>query len=135
MLSNLESAPVRIIKPHLFSAARASASSPSSSGPSGPLPPLAATGDPGPAPASAGPRADQPRMATIQEDNTSSDSMPPPDDELPEGAVFPLPSDPLSTAHSFQDLNEQQQGAASPARGDRKRLKRQACLDNKETEC
>ncbi|KAL2098798.1 hypothetical protein ACEWY4_005278 [Coilia grayii] len=145
MLSNLESAPVRIIKPQLsFSAARASASTPGpSSGPSGgphhhhpppqpqpqATPPsttaaastTAATGDPSPAPGSAGPRADQPRMATIQEDTTSSSDSLPPDDDLPEGAVYPLPSDPPSTA--------------SPGRSERKRLKRQACVDSKETEC
>lgn len=99
-----------------------------------------ATGAPGPTPASAGPRADQPRMATIQEDTTttssSTDSLAvplPQDDELPEGAVFPLSSGPPSTARSFQDLNEP---APSPGRGERKRLKRQACIDsNKETEC
>ncbi|XP_062378028.1 disintegrin and metalloproteinase domain-containing protein 17a [Sardina pilchardus] len=152
MLNNMESAPVRIIKPPaapLFSAARASGSGPgsssSTSGPSGPHPPLPqaeqvaaaeaeaeATGAPGPAPASAGPRADQPRMATIQEDTSSSDSLPPPDDELPEGAVYPLPSGPPSTARSFQDLSEQQGAASSPGR---RRLKRQTCVDNKETEC
>ncbi|XP_076155612.1 disintegrin and metalloproteinase domain-containing protein 17a isoform X1 [Alosa pseudoharengus] len=150
MLNNLESAPVRIIKPPaapLFSAARASGSGPgsssssSTSGPSGPHPPplpqaeqapAEATGAPGPAPASAGPRADQPRMATIQEDTSSSGSLPPPDDELPEEAVFPLPSGPPSTARSFQDLSEQQGAASSPGR---RRLKRQACVDNKETEC
>lgn len=158
MLNNLESAPVRIIKPpppHSFSAARASASGPgpsssSSGGPSVPHqshPPPAvaqqqaaqaetATGAPGPAPASAGPRADQPRMATIQEDTTSSsDSLvaaPSQDNEFPEGAVFPLSSGPPSTARSFQDLNEP---APSPGKGERKRLKRQACIDSKETEC
>ncbi|XP_048083563.1 disintegrin and metalloproteinase domain-containing protein 17a isoform X4 [Alosa alosa] len=147
MLNNLESAPVRIIKPPaapLFSAAQASGSGPgsssssSTSGPSGPHPPrpeqapAEATAAPGPAPASAGPRADQPRMATIQEDTSSSGSLPPPDDELPEGAVFPLPSGPPSTARSFQDLSEQQGAASSPGR---RRLKRQACVDNKETEC
>lgn len=95
------------------------------------------TGASGPALASAVPRADQPRMATIQEDTTSSsDSLAGPslrDDELPEGGVFPLSSGPPSTARSFQDLNEP---APSPGRGERRRLKRQACIDNnKETEC
>lgn len=132
MLSNLESASVRIVKhpqPHFSCAGRTALCS---------LPPqqsqlranpTASSSTPalgqtcGPTPDSAGGL----RMATIQED-TSSDS------HLGEEGL----SDDFTTAgacssatkSSYEDLTEQKR----PAR-DRRRLKRQECIDTKETEC
>uniref|UniRef100_A0A3B4WSB3 ADAM metallopeptidase domain 17a n=1 Tax=Seriola lalandi dorsalis TaxID=1841481 RepID=A0A3B4WSB3_SERLL len=113
MLSNLESASVRIVKPPQppFSFAGRTASTPAP-GPSY-----------GPTPDSAGGL----RMATIQED-TSSDS------HLGEEGL----SDDFTTAgacssatkSSYEDLTEQ-----NPPARDRRRLKRQDCIDTKETEC
>uniref|UniRef100_A0A4W4GHA9 Disintegrin domain-containing protein n=1 Tax=Electrophorus electricus TaxID=8005 RepID=A0A4W4GHA9_ELEEL len=123
MLSGLEGAPKRIVKgpalPSLL-AARPPPAPPNSSSTSPPAPgPSAARG---PALASAEPRVDPQRMATIAED-PSGDS---PQDEL--GADF-LPSH--LTAKSFEDLTEQ-----TPLnRPDRKKLQRQPRLDSKETAC
>ncbi|CAJ1073539.1 disintegrin and metalloproteinase domain-containing protein 17a isoform X2 [Xyrichtys novacula] len=67
------------------------------------------------------------RMATIQED-TSSDSHlgeeGPLDDSTTAGASL------SATKSSYEDLTEQ-----SPSPRDRRRLKRQECIDTKETEC
>ncbi|XP_036928148.1 disintegrin and metalloproteinase domain-containing protein 17a isoform X1 [Acanthopagrus latus] len=138
MLSNLESASVRIVKPHQppsFSAGRTapsslphqsqqqsqvgstSAASSASSSTQAPGPSCGLTPD------SAGGL----RMATIQED-ISIDSHP-----GEEGL-----SDDFTTAgacssgmkSSYEDLTEQNQ----PAK-ERRRLKRQECIDTKETEC
>lgn len=140
MLSNLESASVRIVKPHQppsFSAGRtapsslphqpqqqqsqvgstSAASSATSSSTQAPGPSCGLTPD------SAGGL----RMATIQED-TSIDS------HLGEEGL----SDDFTTAgacssgmkSSYEDLTEQNQ----PAK-ERRRLKRQECIDTKETEC
>ncbi|XP_023249525.1 disintegrin and metalloproteinase domain-containing protein 17 [Seriola lalandi dorsalis] len=142
MLSNLESASVRIVKPpqppfsfagrtapsslppqpHQLSqvgGTSASSSSSSSSNSSTPAPGPSY----GPTPDSAGGL----RMATIQED-TSSDS------HLGEEGL----SDDFTTAgacssatkSSYEDLTEQ-----NPPARDRRRLKRQDCIDTKETEC
>ncbi|XP_063040209.1 disintegrin and metalloproteinase domain-containing protein 17a [Engraulis encrasicolus] len=203
MLSNMESAPVRIIKQPpsqqlLSSAARASASTPGPSnshhsGPSYPHPyhqhqaqaavtvrqaaeqqqqqqqqqqlqqgmDEAGNQSHSPAPGSAGPRADQPPMPTIQEDTTSSHShslsdslaleleggpeLEGEEDELPEGSVYPLhtttnttttsgPStDSTTSSSTFPDLKEE--GSPGPSSSERRRLKRQDCVDSKETEC
>uniref|UniRef100_A0AAQ5Y220 ADAM metallopeptidase domain 17a n=1 Tax=Amphiprion ocellaris TaxID=80972 RepID=A0AAQ5Y220_AMPOC len=112
MLNNLESASVRIVKP--------------------PPPPSSSAGrtaTPGPA-ASYVPTPDSAgglRMATIQED-TSSDSHPGEeglsDDFTTAGACS------SATKSSYEDLTEQ-----NPQARDRRRLKRQDCIDTKETEC
>uniref|UniRef100_A0A8C3AEL2 ADAM metallopeptidase domain 17a n=1 Tax=Cyclopterus lumpus TaxID=8103 RepID=A0A8C3AEL2_CYCLU len=105
MLNNIESASVRIVKPP----------QPPSSSSAGRIAP------------SSLPLAGGPRMATIQED-TSSDS------HLGEEGL----SDDFTTAgasssvtkSSYEDLTEQ-----NPSAKDRRRLKRQECIDTKETEC
>lgn len=135
MLSNLESASVRIVKPpqpHYSSAGRTALSSqpPQAQQLSqvGAIP-VASSSTPalglscGSTPDSTGGL----RMATIQED-TSSDS------HLGEEGL----SDDFTTAgacssatkSSYEDLTDQKR----PAR-DRRRLKRQECIDTKETEC
>ncbi|XP_075964560.1 disintegrin and metalloproteinase domain-containing protein 17a [Anarhichas minor] len=133
MLSNLESASVRIVKPpQPLSSSSAGRTAPFS------LPqqqsqvgasPAASTSTQAPDP-SCGPTPDSeggPRMATIQED-TSSDSHPgeegPSDDFTTAGASS------LVTKSSYEDLTEQ-----NPSAKERRRLKRQECIDTKETEC
>lgn len=138
ILSNLESASVRIVKPPQPPSSSGGRTVPSS------LPPhpqqLSQVGAPpaasssststlalglscGPTPDSAGGL----RMATIQED-TSSDSHQGEeglsDDFTTAGACS------SATKSSYEDLTEQNQ----PAR-ERRRLKRQECIDTKETEC
>ncbi|KAK5857447.1 hypothetical protein PBY51_010695 [Eleginops maclovinus] len=131
MLNNLESASVRIVKPPSFSAGRTAPSS---------LPPppqqqsqvVASPGaststqalDPNyePIPDSAGPR-----MATIQEDTSSGSHLGEEglsDDFTTAGASS------SATKSSYEDLTEQ-----NPQSRDRRRLKRQDCVDTKETEC
>lgn len=132
MLNNLESASVRIVKPpqpHSSCAGRMALSS---------LPPQQSQARVNPTAGSStqalGQNCGSPpdsagglRMATIQED-TSSDS------HLGEEGL----SDDFTTAgacssatkSSYEDLTEQKR----PAR-DRRRLKRQECIDTKETEC
>ncbi|XP_068436326.1 disintegrin and metalloproteinase domain-containing protein 17a isoform X2 [Clinocottus analis] len=132
MLNNLESASVRIVKlpqPSSSSAGRIAPSflplQQSQVGAS----PAASTSTPAPDP-SFGLTPDStggPRMATIEED-TSSDS------HLGEEGL----SDDFTTAgasssvtkSSYEDLTEQ-----NPSAKDRRRLKRQECIDTKETEC
>ncbi|KAM4625485.1 disintegrin and metalloproteinase domain-containing protein 17a [Polymixia lowei] len=137
MLSGLESASMRIVKsppPPSFSAARTA--------PSSLLPPpqqevqacssaagsCSSTPAPGAScgatPASGGGS----RMATIQEDTSSGSHL---------GEEGPLEEDfttagaySLGTKSSYEDLTDQN----LPAR-DRRRLQRQACIDNKETMC
>ncbi|XP_070835227.1 disintegrin and metalloproteinase domain-containing protein 17a isoform X3 [Chaetodon trifascialis] len=135
MLSNLESASVRIVKPPQPPSSSAGRTAPSSQHPQPQqlsqvgATPAASSSTPAPGP-SCGPTPDSAgglRMATIQED-TSSDS------HLGEEGL----SDDFTTAgacssvtkSSYEDLTEQNQ----PAR-DRRRLKRQDCIDTKETEC
>ncbi|XP_078145568.1 disintegrin and metalloproteinase domain-containing protein 17a isoform X2 [Centroberyx gerrardi] len=137
MLSGLESASVRIVKPPLppsFSAGRTAPSSlppqPQQPGQAGPAPAGSSSSTPapgpscGPTPASAGGL----RMATIQED-TSSDSHLGEEglseDDFTTGGAYSS-----ATKSSYEDLTEQ-----NPAARDRRRLKRQACIDTKETEC
>uniref|UniRef100_A0A673C6G9 Disintegrin and metalloproteinase domain-containing protein 17 n=1 Tax=Sphaeramia orbicularis TaxID=375764 RepID=A0A673C6G9_9TELE len=131
MLSNLESTSVRIVKPPQPPSSSAGRTAPSS------LPPLNQAGAPRVASSSTqapGPNyvptpdsAGGPRMATIQED-TSSDSHQgeeaPPEDSTTAGASS------LATKSSFEDLTE-----PNPTARDRRRLKRQECIDTKETEC
>ncbi|XP_030642049.1 disintegrin and metalloproteinase domain-containing protein 17a [Chanos chanos] len=120
MLGRLESGPLRIVKappPPSFTAARPQPS----------IPPPAGSGQvaPGPAPAqgSAGPRADLLRMATIEED-PSGDCHP---GEEAAGEDCPL----NASDRSFEDMTEQ----GTPSHSDKRRLKRQARIDSKETEC
>uniref|UniRef100_A0AAQ5XQ54 ADAM metallopeptidase domain 17a n=1 Tax=Amphiprion ocellaris TaxID=80972 RepID=A0AAQ5XQ54_AMPOC len=109
MLNNLESASVRIVKPPPPPSSSAGRTAPSSHYV--------------PTPDSAGGL----RMATIQED-TSSDSHPGEeglsDDFTTAGACS------SATKSSYEDLTEQ-----NPQARDRRRLKRQDCIDTKETEC
>lgn len=133
MLSNLELASVRIVKPpqpHFSCASQPALSSLSPqqsqlrANPTASSSTLALGQNCGPTPDSAGGL----RMATIQED-TSSDS------HLGEEGL----SDDFTTAgacssatkSSYEDLTEQKR----PARDRRRRLKRQECVDTKETEC
>ncbi|KAI3367693.1 hypothetical protein L3Q82_026530 [Scortum barcoo] len=135
MLSNLESAPVRIVKPPQHPSSSAGRTAPFSLHPQPQQQSLvgasltASSNTPAPGP-SCGPTPDSaggPRMATIQED-TSSDS------HLGEEGL----SDDFTTAgacssatkSSYEDLTEQ-----TPAARDRRRLKRQDRIDTKETEC
>ena len=129
MLSGQEGAPMRILRapaplPSL-SAARPPPSLPQQGQPSGSTiasqaqAPLAAAH--GHALASAEPRVEPPRMATIAEDPIGDS---PPD----ETGDFPQSS---SATRSFEDLTEQ----SSLNRQDKKRLQRQARVDSKETEC
>ncbi|KAL6477945.1 hypothetical protein MHYP_G00137800 [Metynnis hypsauchen] len=128
MLSVQEGAPMRIVRaPPLssHSAARPPPFLPQQGHPSGstiasPAPAQHAAAQ-GPAPASAEPRVDPQRMATIAEDPTGDS----PRDDLGD---FPQSS---SATRSFEDLTEQ-----SPLnRQDKRRLQRQARIDSKETEC
>ncbi|XP_010733184.2 disintegrin and metalloproteinase domain-containing protein 17a isoform X2 [Larimichthys crocea] len=143
MLSNLESASVRIVKPPqppFFSGARTAPSSLpqqqqlQQASQVGATPAAnssnsnnSSTQDPGPSCGLTLDSAGGLRMATIQED-TSSDS------HLGEEGL----SDDFTTAgacssamkSSYEDLTEQ----SHPTR-DRRRLKRQECIDSKETEC
>lgn len=122
MLSNLEPAPIRIVKvpfPLSVAARPQPSMGPTGSGASSAQETLAA---PGPANLSAAPKVDQLRMATIEEDPSGDSS------HLDEEEGFP-PSG--TAARSFEDLT----GQAMPSRGDKRRLKRQARIDSKETEC
>ncbi|KAK7142096.1 hypothetical protein R3I94_011709 [Phoxinus phoxinus] len=119
MLSSLELAPIRIVKvPHPLSVA---ARPQPSMGPaaSSAQETLAA---PGPANLSAAPRVDPLRMATIEEDPSGDSSHLDEEDGFPQSGT---------AARSFEDLT----GQAMPSRGDKRRLKRQARIDSKETEC
>ncbi|XP_070787110.1 disintegrin and metalloproteinase domain-containing protein 17-like, partial [Enoplosus armatus] len=136
MLNNLESASVRIVKSPQPPSSSAGRTGPSSL-PQQPqqlsqvgAPPAASSSTLAPGP-SCGPTPDSaggPRMATIQEDTTSSDSHlgeeGPSDDFTTAGACS------SATKSSYEDLTEQ-----NPPGRDRRRLKRQDCIDTKETEC
>uniref|UniRef100_A0A667Z6C9 ADAM metallopeptidase domain 17a n=1 Tax=Myripristis murdjan TaxID=586833 RepID=A0A667Z6C9_9TELE len=77
----------------------------------------------GPTPASGGVR-----MATIQEDNSSDSHLGEEglsEEDLTTGGAYSS-----ATKSSYEDLTEQSLSAR-----DRRRLKRQACIDTKETEC
>lgn len=131
MLSNPESASVRIVKapqPHSSCGGRPALSSLPPQQSQARVNPTAGSSTQalgqncGPTPDSAGGL----RMATIQEDSSDShlgeEGLP--DDFTTAGACS------SATKSSYEDLTEQKQ----PAR-DRRRLKRQECIDTKETEC
>uniref|UniRef100_A0A8C7LAX3 ADAM metallopeptidase domain 17a n=1 Tax=Oncorhynchus kisutch TaxID=8019 RepID=A0A8C7LAX3_ONCKI len=114
MLSSLESASVRIVKPPppptFFSAARI----PPHSLPS--LPPTVVVGE-------------GPRMATIQEDPSCDSHLDLDKDD------FPPRGGSNATKSSYEDLTAEQSTPRS-GRHDKRRLKRQACVvDSKETQC
>uniref|UniRef100_A0A665VPN3 Disintegrin and metalloproteinase domain-containing protein 17-like n=1 Tax=Echeneis naucrates TaxID=173247 RepID=A0A665VPN3_ECHNA len=108
MLSNLESASMRIVKPL--------------------QPPFSSAGRI--VPSSLHPQSHHAgglRMATIQEDTSSGSHLGeegPSDDFTTAGACS------SATKSSYEDLTEQ-----NPPSRDRRRLKRQDCIDTKETEC
>uniref|UniRef100_A0A667YKE1 ADAM metallopeptidase domain 17a n=1 Tax=Myripristis murdjan TaxID=586833 RepID=A0A667YKE1_9TELE len=113
MLSGLESASVRIVKPPLPPSSFAGRTA------STPVPGTSC----GPTPASGGVR-----MATIQEDNSSDSHLGEEglsEEDLTTGGAYSS-----ATKSSYEDLTEQSLSAR-----DRRRLKRQACIDTKETEC
>lgn len=132
MLSNPESASVRIIKHHQPPFSSGGRTAPSS------LPqqpqqlsqvgatPAASSSTQAPGP-SCGPIPDSAGgLATIQEDTSSNSHLGeegPPDDFTTAGACS------SATKSSYEDLTEQSQPA------NRRRLKRQECIDTKETEC
>lgn len=136
MLSNLESTSTRIVKlpqPPYSSGARTVHSSlpfhQAQQLSQAAAPPAASNSTPAPGPSYV-PTPDSAgglRMATIQED-TSSDSHlgeeGQPDDFTTAGASS------SATKSSYEDLTEQNQSTR-----DRRRLKRQECIDSKETEC
>ncbi|XP_056101599.1 disintegrin and metalloproteinase domain-containing protein 17a isoform X3 [Rhinichthys klamathensis goyatoka] len=117
MLSSLEPVPFRIVKvPHPLSARPQPSTGPAVSSAQETL------AAPGPANLSAEPKVDPLRMATIEEDPSGDSS------HLDEEEGFPQSG---TAARSFEDLT----GQAMPSRGDKRRLKRQARIDSKETEC
>ena len=132
MLNNLESASVRIVKPPFFSAGRTAPSSlpppPQQQSLAGASPEdstctQAPDLNSGSIPDSAG----GPRMATIQEDTSSGSHLGEEglsDDFTTAGASS------SATKSSYEDLTDQ-----NPQSRDRRRLKRQDCIDTKETEC
>ncbi|XP_055015799.1 disintegrin and metalloproteinase domain-containing protein 17 [Boleophthalmus pectinirostris] len=124
ILSNLESTSVRIVKPP-----RAHFSSEGPTGPSSLSPqnqPLMASKPvaPGESSSRSPDSGGGPRMATIQED--SSDS--PHGEEAP-GAFTTAGASSSATRSSCEDLSE------NPTGRERHRLRRQDCIDTKETEC
>uniref|UniRef100_A0A7N9AUR2 ADAM metallopeptidase domain 17 n=1 Tax=Mastacembelus armatus TaxID=205130 RepID=A0A7N9AUR2_9TELE len=136
ILSNLESASVRIVKPPQPPSSSGGRTAPSSL----PLqhqqlsqaraPPPAArssTQAPGPSYGLTPDSAGGVRMATIQEDPSNDSHQGEEglsDDFTTAGASS------LATKSSYEDLTEQ-----NPPARDRRRLKRQDCIDSKETEC
>lgn len=116
MLSSLDSASVRIVKP--FPAAQAS----SRHQPLQPLQPLAAV-----PPAAAAPKQDHQRMDTIQEDPSTDSHV---DEDAFEKDPFPNSS---SAAKSFEDLTEHPVTRSEKAASFK--LQRQNRVDSKETEC
>nr|XP_046267975.1 disintegrin and metalloproteinase domain-containing protein 17a [Scatophagus argus] len=135
MLSNLESASMHIVKHPQLPSSSAGRTAPSSQ-PQQPqqqslveasLAASSSTQAPG---LSCGPTPDSAggvRMATIQEDTSSGSHLGEEglsDDFTTAGACSSV------TKSSYEDLTEQRQSAR-----DRRRLKRQDCIDSKETEC
>uniref|UniRef100_A0A674B4P5 ADAM metallopeptidase domain 17a n=1 Tax=Salmo trutta TaxID=8032 RepID=A0A674B4P5_SALTR len=140
MLSSLESASVRIVKPPppptFFSAARIPPHSlpslpptgPSASGSSSTPAPGSASG-PGPSSGSVVVVGEGPRMATIQEDPSCDSHLDLGKDD------FPPRGGSNATKSSYEDLTAEQSTPRS-GRHDKRRLKRQACVvDSKETQC
>ncbi|XP_068608202.1 disintegrin and metalloproteinase domain-containing protein 17a, partial [Brachionichthys hirsutus] len=130
MLNNLEAASLRIIKSPQPPSSSAGQTEPSSQ-PTRPQQP-SRTGSSTQAPTpSCGLTPDSVgglRMATIQEDNTSNDSHQGEEGQSDDFITAGVCSS--ATKSSYEDLTEQRQ----PAK-DRRRLKRQECVDTKETEC
>ncbi|XP_049597430.1 disintegrin and metalloproteinase domain-containing protein 17a isoform X2 [Syngnathus scovelli] len=128
ILSNMETAPIRIVKPP----------PPPSSSFAGPTAPfsqhrlVAASAVSNQTPSSSYvPTPDSSdvssRMATIQEDSSDSHLG----EEAGRADDFPTAGAcSLATRSSYEDLSDQ-----SPAARERRRLKRQECFDSKETEC
>uniref|UniRef100_A0A8C8GFT5 ADAM metallopeptidase domain 17b n=1 Tax=Oncorhynchus tshawytscha TaxID=74940 RepID=A0A8C8GFT5_ONCTS len=117
MLSSLESASVRIVKPPppptFFSAARIPPHSLPSLPPTGPVVVV----------------GEGPRMATIQEDPSCDSHLDLDKDD------FPPRGGSNATKSSYEDLTAEQSTPRS-GRHDKRRLKRQACVvDSKETQC
>ena len=139
LLNNPESAPVRIVKPlqpPSFSAVRITPSSQlHQQPPSGALP-QASSSTPapgpscGPAPASAGALKVE-ALATIQEDLSIDSHLGEEvlEEDFQSAAPAAAAGSSCGTKASYEDLTEN-----TPAR-DQRRLKRQACVDSKETEC
>lgn len=122
MLSSLESAPIRIVKAHHVHSAAARPQP--LLGPTGPAisPTQETLAGPGPANLSAALKADPLRMATIEEDPSGDSSHLEEEDGFRQSGT---------AARSFEDLT----GQATPSRGNKRRLTRQAHIDSKETEC
>ncbi|KAG9347363.1 hypothetical protein JZ751_004930 [Albula glossodonta] len=126
MLSSLESASVRIFKAPPPSMTAAPRLQPQHSQPAGGTPGQDATS--ASSSASAAPKVEPPRMATIQEDPSSDSHL---DEDVLEEDFSPG----SSSAKSFEDLTEQ---PPHPQRSDKAqafRLQRQARINSKETEC
>ncbi|XP_073682861.1 disintegrin and metalloproteinase domain-containing protein 17a isoform X2 [Garra rufa] len=122
IMSSLESAPIRIVKaPHLHSVG---VRPQPSMGPTGPgvSPAQETLAAPSPANLSGAPKVDPLRMATIEEDPSVDSSHLDEEDGVRQRGT---------AARSFEDLT----GQATPSRGDKRRLTRQARIDSKETEC
>lgn len=132
MLNNLESASVRIVKPPpppSSCAGRIAPSSPPPQQSQAGASPAASTSTqaPGPSCGLTPDSAGGPRMATIQEDSSNDSHLGeegPPDDFTTAGASS------SATKSSYEDLTE-----LNPSAKERRRLKRQECIDAKETEC
>lgn len=134
ILTNLESAAVRIVKPQPPSSS-SGRTAPSSLPPQhqqlnqAGAPPVASSSIPAPGPSYAltPDSAGGLRMATIQEDPSSDSHLGedgPSDDFTTAGACSSV------TKSSYEDLTEK-----NPPTRERRRLKRQECMDSKETEC
>lgn len=136
MLSNLESAAMRIVKPPQPPSSSGGRTAPFTQPPQPQqqsqvratlAASIASTPAPGPNSVPTPDSAGGLRMATIQEDTSSDSHLGEeglPDDFTTAGAFS------SATKSSFEDLTDQN----LPAR-DRRRLKRQDCIDSKETEC
>uniref|UniRef100_A0A8C1ZEN4 ADAM metallopeptidase domain 17a n=1 Tax=Cyprinus carpio TaxID=7962 RepID=A0A8C1ZEN4_CYPCA len=112
MMSGMESAPIRIVK----------ASHPRPQPSLGVSPAQETLAGPDPANLSAAHKADPLRMATIEEDPSGDSSHLEEEDGFRQSGT---------AARSFEDLT----GQATPSRGNKRRLTRQAHIDSKETEC
>ncbi|CAG5866469.1 unnamed protein product [Menidia menidia] len=136
MLSNPESVSVRIVKrprPPYSSAGRTAPSpqvpqpQPPSQARAPPASSSSSTQDPGPSYAATPDSAGGPRMATIEEDNISDSHL---GEEDLSGDFTTAGACSSATKSSYEDLTEQ-----NPQTRDRRHLRRQECLDSKETEC
>uniref|UniRef100_A0A1A8NUF5 A disintegrin and metalloproteinase domain 17a n=1 Tax=Nothobranchius rachovii TaxID=451742 RepID=A0A1A8NUF5_9TELE len=132
MLSNLESASVRIVKPPLPPSSSGGQTAPSPQSPQQlsqvRAPPAASsTQDPGLSYGATPDSAGGQRMATIQEDTSSDSHLG--EEGLPD-AFTTAGASSSATKSSYEDLTEQ-----NPSSKERRRLKRQERIDTKETEC